>query len=254
MRNRLLLLLVFLLPGGLSHAQAVPDSLWNKANAAYMEGHYAEAARGYKAIRAQGLESAKLYLNLGNACYKQGLIGAAVLNYHRALRLAPGDEDVQYNLSIANAYVQDKIDTVPVFFLKRWIQELRGAWPGNTWAILSVLFLVLAVGGTVLYLLSEGLAWRKGGFYSASLSLLLLLFCMGAAHRQKQAALRPHTAIVMSGAAPVKSSPDKGSKDIFVLHEGTPLTVRDSLGGFCKIMIADGKVGWILASAIEMVD
>lgn len=230
------------------------EQLWNDANTAYINGNYAEAVRGYEAIHAQGLESAKLYLNLGNAYYKQGRIGKAILDYNRALKLSPSDEDVLYNLSIANAYVQDKIEVVPTFFLKRWMNALQSSCSGNGWAVWSVLFFVLAVGCAVVYLLSEGMVWRKGGFYGAIAAVLLFAFSFSSAARSKRQALHPRSAIVMSSAAPVKSSPDKGSKDIFVLHEGTQVTVRDSLGDYREIVIADGNKGWILTSAIEMID
>lgn len=51
-----------------------------------------------------------------------------------------------------------------------------------------------------------------------------------------------------------KVPPDRSSKDIFVLHEGTKVTVKDSLGDFREIIISDGNKGWIEASAIEMID
>ena len=67
------------------------------------------------------------------------------------------------------------------------------------------------------------------------------------------ASIHPAEAIVMSTAAPVKSSPDPQSKDIFVLHEGTKVAVGDSLGDWREIRIADGNKGWVQVSAIEMI-
>jgi len=252
MKIRFLLTILICSFGNLS-AQTT-EQLWNDANTAYINGQYAEAVCGYETILGQGMESAKLYLNLGNAYYKQGLIGKAILEYNRALRLSPADEDVRYNLAIAHAYVQDKIDVVPTFFLKRWVLALQSSCSGSGWALWSVLFFAIAIGCVILYLLAEGLSWRKGGFYGAIAALLLFAFSFASASRSKRLALHPHSAIVMSSAAPVKSSPDKGSKDIFVLHEGTQVTVRDSLGDYREIVIADGNKGWIQSSAIEMID
>ena len=58
----------------------------------------------------------------------------------------------------------------------------------------------------------------------------------------------------MIGAAPVKSSPDRTSKDIFVIHEGTQVTVLDRLGDWCQVSIADGNKGWMPTSSIELID
>ena len=100
-------------------AQADADKIWDDANTAYINADYVAAIDGYEKLLDSGLESDRLYLNLGNAYFKRGMNGKAILNYNRALKLAPSDDDIRYNLSIANAYVQDKIDAVPVFFARR---------------------------------------------------------------------------------------------------------------------------------------
>ena len=45
---------------------------------------------GVRAVAGEGYESAQLYLNLGNAYFKRGMNGRAILNSRKALRLAPG--------------------------------------------------------------------------------------------------------------------------------------------------------------------
>ena len=83
-----------------------------------------------------------------------------------------------------------------------------------------------------------------------------MLFVVSVAYASagRKARLHPDEAVVMSSAAPVKSSPDASSTDIFVLHEGTKVGVRNSLGDWREIVIADGNKGWIQASAIKMID
>ena len=51
----------------------------------------------------------------------------------------------------------------------------------------------------------------------------------------------------------VKSSPDKSSTDLFVLHEGTVVTITDRLDGWCEVVIADGKKGWVEGRKIEII-
>lgn len=53
------------------------------------------------------------------------------------------------------------------------------------------------------------------------------------------------SAVVMTASTAVKSSPDKSSTDLFVLHEGTVVTITDRLDGWCEVVIADGKKGWV---------
>ena len=78
------------------------ESLFALANQKYSEGQFEEAKKSYEEILANGYESAALYYNYGNACYKQNELTLAILNYERALLLSPGDKDIKYNLDIAN--------------------------------------------------------------------------------------------------------------------------------------------------------
>src|SRR6266699_3354761 len=82
---------------------------FEKANTLYQKKQYKEAAGTYEAIRKEGYSSYQLFFNLGNALYRQNDVPAAILNYERAKRLAPSDEDVQYNLQLANLKITDKI-------------------------------------------------------------------------------------------------------------------------------------------------
>ncbi len=230
------------------------EKAWDEANTAYVNADYAAAAEGYERLLAEGYESGALYLNLGNAYFKRGMNGKAILNYHRALKLAPGDEDVRYNLSIANTRVQDRIESVPVFFLRRWFVSLGDSLGGNAWAVASLVFFALTLVGAGAYLLLQRTSWRKAGFFGAVASLSLFVLSAVYAAESRRERTNPSEAIVMRSAAPVKSSPDGDSKDIFVLHEGTKVGVVGALGEWREIRIADGNKGWIAASAIESID
>ena len=252
--KRYLFVTAILLATGLHAPAQTPEQLWESANTAYINENYQEAVKDYESIRAQGYESDQLYLNLGNAYFKRGMTGKAIVNYNRALRLSPSDEDVLYNLGIANTYVQDKIDVVPTFFVHRWMAELRSGLTSNAWAGLSLICFSAMLAALLIYLLSGGVKWRKAGFYGVLGMIALFIMTAIFAGAQRKILMRPNGAIIMSNAAPVKSSPDRSSKDIFVLHEGTKVTVKDSLGDFREIIISDGNKGWIEASAIEMID
>ena len=153
--------LVLALLSGLCVRAAAPldtEKIWNDANTAYVNADYPAATEGYERLLGEGYESAQLYLNLGNAYFKRGMNGRAILNYRKALRLAPGDEDIRYNLSIAEARTQDRIESVPVFFIKRWIVSLGRSVGSNTWAVLSLVFFALMLFCTGVYLRSARLA------------------------------------------------------------------------------------------------
>ena len=76
------------------------------ANKFYESKDYDSAIRLYESVLKQGTESAALRFNLGNAYFKKGDLGRSVLNYLRAKRLDPTDEDIRHNLEFARQFSQ----------------------------------------------------------------------------------------------------------------------------------------------------
>ena len=118
---------------------------------------------------------------------------------------------------------------------------------------LSVLALVLALGLFLLYLLAPRLALRKAGFYGTILAGVLFVLTTSFAAGERREMLDDTQAVVMAASTAVKSSPDKAATDLFVLHEGTLVTISSRLEGWCEITIADGKKGWLEAKTIETI-
>ena len=142
------------------------EDLWNSANAAYNEGNFEKAATEYEQILLQNLHSAALYYNLANAYFKQGELGKALLNYNRASRIAPSDEDIRHNQEYAEKMTKDSIEKLPEFFLSTWLRQVRGAMSCTAWTILSLVMLVVALTMGLVYLLSQRMSLRKMGFYT----------------------------------------------------------------------------------------
>lgn len=230
------------------------NSIWNSANDAYAKGDFLEAIELYSKLLKTDKESAKLYYNLGNAYFKSDSLGRAILNYNRALKLSPSDEDIIYNLEIANARTINRIDAVPEFFMVTWSRNLVSLLSSDGWALCSLILLALALGGATLYLLSSSVGGRKGGFTLGVVAFVLFCFAVSFSTKVKRQKLQSTDAIVMSSAASVKSSPDNSGKDLFVLNEGVKVVISERLNGWCNISIASGNKGWINQKYIEVID
>jgi hypothetical protein len=235
-------------------AQDSPEQIWESANRSYTVGDYPQAIAAYDSIRTQGYASARLYFNLGNAYYKDSRIGRAILYYNKALRLAPSDDNIRHNLAVANTFVRDRIETVPEFFVKTWARQLMVAAGGDTWTVLFLVFLGIALALTLVYLFAVRLGLRKAGFYGAAASLLLAAGSAGFASIQRKKLLHPDQAVIMLTAAPVKSEPNNAGRDMFILHEGTLVRVVGETGDWREIVVADGNSGWIDVRSIELID
>jgi tetratricopeptide (TPR) repeat protein len=224
-----------------------------KANKAYGEGLYAEAADLYKKVAASGYEAPELYYNLGNSCFKLNDYPGAILWYERAKRLDPGNEDISFNLNVANSKIADKIEPVPEMFYRRWYFGLVNRFSADAWAWLSVICFLAAFAGATLYLLAARLFLRKTGFWSGALFLVLFLFTLLFAVSASDQARNVGEAIIFTPSVTVKSSPDEKSVDLFVLHEGTKVRIMDQIGTWYEIRIANGSVGWLPSTAMERI-
>lgn len=237
-----------------AHEDAYVDSLWNAANAAYAEGRWDAAASGYEMISDMGLESAALYCNTGNAYAKSGNVPMAILYYERALKADPSYGDAAYNLALMNSRIQDRIDPVPEFFLKKWLSAISYIMNSDAWAIVSLVLLGLTLAMFLLFLLAPSVAGRRTGFFIGLVLLVFMSFALGFSISQKKTYMNADKAIVMRPVVSVKSSPStESSKDLFILHEGTKVTVLDQVGTWNNISLADGRQGWLPASDMERI-
>lgn len=254
-RPAMLALLLLIMPFA-AHAQqdAYVDSLWNAANAAYAEGRWDAAASGYEMISDMGLESAALYCNTGNAYAKSGNVPMAILYYERALKADPSYEDAAYNLALMNSRIQDRIDPVPEFFFTKWLKDISYIMASDAWAVTALVLLGLTLAMFLLFLLAPSVAGRRTGFFTGVVLLVFMCFALGFSVSQKKEYMDADKAIVMRPVVSVKSSPSaEASKDLFILHEGTKVTVLDQVGAWNNISLADGRQGWLPASDMERI-
>ena len=134
---------------------------FEQANQLYLQAKYPDAVAQYQKIVQSGFESGELYFNLGNAYYKSGNIQKAILNYERARQLLPRDEDVQFNLQLANLQVVDKIDAVPRLFVYRWADSMLALFSLSTMGWIVYSFFILTLAAFAFFSLRENISPEK---------------------------------------------------------------------------------------------
>lgn len=225
-----------------------------QADSAYAKGDYASAIELYESILANQGESAAIYYNLGNSYYKNKDIAHSILNYERAYLLSPGDSDIRFNLEMARNNTVDKIDYINQLFLMSWITPLRNSFSADGWAggaIISFIIFLLALS---LYIFGKQLVLKKLGLLFAGLCLIITIVANIFASQQKSLLVNRQTAIIMSPSVTAKSTPDAGGTDLFILHEGHKILVKDAtMKDWCEIQLEDGSIGWIPRDVIEII-
>jgi tetratricopeptide (TPR) repeat protein len=218
---------------------------FEQANQFYLQAKYPDAVAQYEKIVQSGFESGELYFNLGNAYYKSGNIQKAILNYERARQLLPRDEDVQFNLQLANLQVVDKIDAVPRLFVYRWVDSMLALFSLSTMGWIVYSFFILTLAAFAFFLYARTYTQKKLSMFAGLVFSTALILTMIGYGVQSYKESNTEFAIVMSDVANIKAAPDSKGNDLFVLHKGLRVQVLDSVNHWRKIRLADGKVGWI---------
>ncbi len=231
-----------------SHKQTFQEGV-----ATYGKGDYAAAIAVWQTIVDDGQESGELYYNMGNAYYRLEDYAHAILYYERAARLMPRDRETRENLALAYSKTEDHIEQMPQLFLVSWWQTAVRFLGPRGWMWVALALLALTGAATVLFFLCRDFRWRKGSFVATVvLGTLLVVAAVLVATASSQAA-RHHEAIVVAPMAVVKSAPDQGGMDKFVLHEGAHLQLGISENGWTKVEIDDGNSGWLPTTDFEVI-
>ncbi len=230
-------------------ANAQPEELFSHANELYQQQKFAEAQEMYDSIVAQGYEHAETYYNLGNTHYRQGNIGLAILNYEKALKLDPDDEDAQHNLELAKQQTVDEFNVVPTPALKRLFNDVASIFSSSIWTILALVFLALAVAMGLLFLFKKRSSWVISLFV---VGLILAMSFEGFAYGTYLLE-QEKFAVVITPNTYMKSAPATSAADLFILHEGTKVKVQEEFEGWQKVRLPDGKLGWVVVADLETI-
>jgi tetratricopeptide (TPR) repeat protein len=216
---------------------ADPATQFDAANRLYEQGKYPQAIEAYRELLLQHQASLAVYYNLGNAYFKNGQTGEAIVTYRLAQRLAPRDPDVLANLRFARERVEG------------------GAGPRNAWQrLLSVLTLnelTLWTAGTVwcwFVILAAGQFRREWRRSLQPLRLLagvvvaISVLWLGAVLQNN---LGAPSAVVIAKDAAVRHGPFIESQTAYTLHDGAEVVVLDRKDAWLQVRDRRHTVGWL---------
>ena len=158
----------------LSFAQNIDEQM-QKAGALYRNGEFDKAIKIYEDLRSEGYEGTSLYFNLANTYYRIGKLGYAILNYERALKNSPSDEDVKHNLAFASLSTVDRIQPLPTFFVFEWWDSLLASLSVNGWTYITFFFYILLMAMIVIYFFAKTIFQQKLILFSGLGVLAILL-------------------------------------------------------------------------------
>lgn len=234
--------------------------LAQRGDSAYAADNFVLAEQLYtEAMKAEGTSSV-LFYNLGNAYYRQGNLGKAIVNYERALKLDPTNDDARTNLEFVKTKITDRqIDSGSIMTTLR--DSVVEFFHADTWAWISVVLFALFLAGVATYLFSSVVLVKKISFFGG---IVVFLLCVGAVIVSFAAANRTETdrwAIILPPSAQLSTTPREArtqTEEAFLLHEGTKVEIVDSVAGssegkWYEVKVGHGERAWIKASEVERI-
>lgn len=235
---------LILLSASFSFAQN-EEKLFQQGNEYFRQKQYDKAIESYHQLVNSGYEGTALYYNLGNAYYRVGKIGYAILYFEKALKLSPGDEDIKHNLTLANLKTIDRLESLPQFFLFEWWESLLALFTTSGWTVTVYIFYILFIFSIAFYFFIRNSLQQRVVLITGITSLILLLLSSTLLIIKLNKELNIKSGVVVENTVNVKLSPDTGSNDAFIIHEGIKVKLEDKVDNWIKIRLEDGKVGWI---------
>jgi len=229
------------------------EKILKTANELYTSGKFEEAISNYQKIIDDGYESADLYYNIGNSYYRSNKFTFAIYYYEKAKLLNPSDVDLLNNLELANLQITDKIIAVPQFSFVVILNDIIGSQSANFWAFLSIICFVLMLSLLLIYFFSKNINYKKISFYIGVFLFVVSVTGFIFMNKQHKNINAQNTAIVFSPSVFVKSSPDEKATEVFTIHEGLKVQIRDNSGDWCEIKLEDGKIGWMKKEGLKKI-
>jgi len=229
--------------GQVASTAASPDEDFREANQLFETREYERAITLYTSIVQQGLESPALYFNLGNAYFRNGDLGHAVLYYLRAKRLSPGDDDIAANLQFARSFTRVQMEGVRLNPVQSLLESILEPYRLNSlaWASSLVFILVLSLL-TVRY----GLGVYSRALRSAVIALfcLLVVFSSLTTFKYRNDYLT-HRAVVIAEDCSVRTGPSDQSDIELEAAPGLVVEILSESSDYFNVLFENKRRGWI---------
>ncbi len=233
--------------------KAAENDIFKIGNDAYLKNNFETAISAYKQLIKDGYESSALYFNLGNAYYKTDSIANSILYYEKAKKMAPADEDVIANLKLANLKTIDKTETREQLIFKSWWDNFVTSKTSDNWGILCIVSFFIAFISLLVFRISSSSITKQLLFISFCIFLVAAGSFYFLAETNHNMQTDAGQAILFNSSATIKSAPAENSKDLFIIHEGTKVTIIERNNNWFRIRMENGNEGWLMENAVRII-
>jgi hypothetical protein len=231
-----LALLALLCTLTLRAAEGTPN--FEEANRLFEQERYEDAAKAYRALLNSGQFSPAVHFNLGNALFKSGKVGEAIVEYRRASALAPRDPDILANLQFARSSIAGG----GTGSRERW-RRLLGRLSLDEWSIAASACLWVWMGLLAVGVIRPG--WRKSARPLCIAAGLATCAVSAGLARVAWDHYRAEPVVVIVPEAPVRYGPLPESQIFFSARNGLEFIATDRKGDWVRVEDNLNRAGWV---------
>ncbi|HZR04526.1 MAG TPA: tetratricopeptide repeat protein [Candidatus Udaeobacter sp.] len=228
-----------------SSAFAQPDADFTKANQEYSQGHFKEAISGYQSLVRAGQLSATLFYDLGNAYFRVGDFGHAILNYERALALERHHPEAMANLQIVR-------DEARALELQQGGPERYFQFASvNQYSVAAAIAFWLAIFAIVMLIFAR----RRSATLIATLIFCLLIGAVSsyAVYTLERGTNGSALAIVTGKDVQARLATADTANSVLALPPGSEVKILSTRGDWIYAALPNNLRGWIPAKDAEQV-
>lgn len=242
--NLILVIIILLCSASIYSDEFSVEDKFERANNFYQDKDYQSAIILYQSIIQEGVESSAIYFNLGNSYFKSGDLGRAILNYMRAKRISPGDEDVRQNLVFARQFSRVKMEGVRLNPISSLMLSLVDKYHLSTLAwILSIFFILLIVVLIIKFGLGFNYAWLKSGII---ICLILIIISLGFTTLKYRHDYITRWAVVIAEESPVYTGSSYQSEIELDASPGLVVEILSESSDYFDVLFENKRRGWII--------
>jgi tetratricopeptide (TPR) repeat protein len=231
--------------GSALSAFAQADADFAKANSEYAQGHFKEAVDGYESLVHKGPWNANLFYDLGNAYFRTGDFGRAILNYERALALDRHHPEAMANLQIARD--ESRALELQSSRLERYLQFASA----NQYCVAAAIAFWVGIFGLIALIFA-----RRRSAVLTALSIASLLVCaaaLWATYVLEHGSKGPALAIITGNDVQARLATADTANSVLALPPGSEIKILSTRGDWMYAALPNDLRGWIQTKNAEQV-
>jgi tetratricopeptide (TPR) repeat protein len=224
---------------------AQSDAQFAKANQEYADRNFKEAIDGYDQLVRSGQWNANLFYDLGNAYFRVGDFGHAILNYERALALDRHHPEADANLRIVRDEAR-ALELTPTS-VERYLKFANV----NQFTIAAAIALWVATFCIVVLIFARR---RSGAVIALSIvSLSIFAVAVFAIYELDNGSNGRALAIVTGMNVQARVATADNANSVLTLPPGTEIRVLSNRGDWIYAALPNNLRGWVPAKSAEAV-